>query len=274
MTNRTMLVTGATDGIGRATVDALAAQGAHVLVHGRDPARVARVVASLAARRPGHATGVVADLASLAAVRALADEVRARTARLDVLIHNAGAFMNRFVPTVDGFETTFAVNHLAPFLLTLEMLPLLRASAPARIVVVASVAHTQGRLELDGKRDPDRFDGYRAYASSKLCNVLFTRALARRLGGSGVTVNAVHPGVVTTKLLREGFGTTGISVEEGAAGSVRLATAPELAGVSGRYFSRLNEAQPAPAAQDDRLAERLWEASERLVAPFRSRAAD
>jgi NAD(P)-dependent dehydrogenase (short-subunit alcohol dehydrogenase family) len=133
---------------------------------------------------------------------------------------------------------------------------------------VSSVAHSRGRLDVDDLQGERHYDGYDAYARSKLCNVLFARALARRLAGTGVTVNALHPGVVTTKLLREGFGSTGISVEEGAAGSVRLATAPELEGTTGRYFSRLRETEPSATASDDRLAERLWEVSERMVAPF------
>jgi len=263
-----MLVTGATDGIGRATAAALAETGAHVLVHGRRPERVERVVAELTAQSRGRASGVVADLASLDAVRDLAHGIRQKTDRLDVLIHNAGVFMSRRLLTIDGYETTFAVNPLAPFLLTQELLPLLLASAPARIVLVASVAHTQARLDLDDLQGEHRFDGYEAYARSKLCNVLFTRALARRLAGRGVTANALHPGVVTTKLLREGFGATGIPVEDGAAGTVRLATDPALGQTTGRYFSRLREAEPSEAAQDDVLAERLWEVSERLVAPF------
>jgi len=274
VTTPVMLVTGATDGIGRATAEALATRGAHVLVHGRRVDRVERVVNDLRARHPGSASGVVADLASLDAVRHLASEIRQQVARLDVLIHNAGVFMSRRVMTIDGYETTFAVNHLAPFLLTRELLPLLLASAPARIVTVASVAHEQARLDLNDLQGRRHFDGYEAYARSKLCNVLFTRALARRLAGRGVTANAVHPGVVTTKLLREGFGSTGIPVEDGAAGSVRLATDPALADVTGRYFSKLRETEPSEVARDDVLAERLWDVSEQLVARFTEQPPD
>jgi NAD(P)-dependent dehydrogenase (short-subunit alcohol dehydrogenase family) len=224
----TVLVTGATDGIGRATALALAARGATVLVHGRDPARAAAVAreANAVPGAPGDAESVVGDLASLAAVRALAAAVRARGAPLDVLVNNAGvAFRDAERRlSADGFELTFAVNHLAHFLLTRELLDLLAEAAArrggARVVTVSSELHARGRIDFDDLQGERRYGGTAAYAHSKLANVLFARALARRTAARGVTSNALHPGVIKTKLLREGFGSQGgAAVERGAATS-------------------------------------------------------
>jgi NAD(P)-dependent dehydrogenase (short-subunit alcohol dehydrogenase family) len=265
MDDKVMLVTGSTDGIGRQTAIELARRGATVLVHGRDPKKVQESVAEVRQEAPhGRVQGFVADLSRLSDVEALAREVAAKVKRLDVLVHNAGVFMNARALTGAGVETTFAVNHLAPFLLTHRLRPLLEASAPARVVVVSSVAHTRGSLDLEDLSASRSFSPYGAYAASKLANVLFTFALARRLEGTGVTANCLHPGVVTTKLLKAGFGASGVPVEEGAATPVFLATAPEVQGVSGRYFAAQKEAPVAPAALDAGLAERLWEVSARL----------
>ena len=230
MTTPTILVTGATDGIGRATALGLARRGARVLVHGRSRPK-AEAVAQAIRRAGGQADPVVADLASLAEVHRLAAEVRAAAPRLTVLLHNAGVFQNERSESREGYELTFAVNHLAPFLLTALLLDHLTASSPARVVTVASVAHGQGRLDFDDLQSRRDYSGYAAYAASKLANVLFARALARRLEGTAVTSNALHPGVVTTKLLEAGFGMTGITPEQGAATSIWAATAPELADV-------------------------------------------
>ena len=264
MTTPTMLVTGATDGIGRATALGLAHRGARVLVHGRSRLKAEAVVQAIT-RAGGQADPVVADLASLAEVHRLAAEVRAAAPSLTVLLHNAGVFQNERTESREGYELTFAVNHLAPFLLTALLLDHLKASAPARVVTVASVAHGQGRLDFDDLQSRRDYSGYAAYAASKLANVLFARALARRLEGTAVTSNALHPGVVTTKLLEAGFGMTGITPEQGAATSIWAATAPELADVSGRYFSNARLAEPSRLAKDDALGERLWTESARLV---------
>jgi len=242
----------------------LARRGMRVLVHGRSPDRVAAVAGEIN-RMGGAAAPLVADLASLRQVRELARAVTAATDRLDVLVNNAGVYRHQRELTEDGLETTFAVNHLAPFLLTTLLLDLLHDSAPARVITVSSIAHTRGRIDFDNLQGERRFDGYGAYAASKLANILFTRALAGRLAGTGVTANALHPGVVSTKLLREGFGTSGIGVAEGAATSVYLATAPEVGSVSGEYFVNRRAVKPATSALDDALAERLWRESERLV---------
>lgn len=259
-----MLVTGATDGIGRETARELVRCGATVIVHGRRAARAHEVVTELATIAGSGATvpePVLGDFASLEDVRRMASELLERGAVIDVLVNNAGVYMNEAQSTRDGFEMTFAINHLAPFLLTHLLLPRLRESAAARIVNVSSMAHERGTIDLAALGSTQGFEPYRAYASSKLANVLFTVELARRVG-PGVTVNALHPGVVSTKLLTEGFGMRGgDSLAQGAATSVRLALAPELAAVSGRYFSHGREAPTAAAARDRELARAFYEKS-------------
>jgi NAD(P)-dependent dehydrogenase (short-subunit alcohol dehydrogenase family) len=274
----TVLVTGATDGIGRAAARQLARRGATVLVHGRDAVR-ARAVAAEVNAEPGargDAEPLIADLASLAEVRRLADAVRARGAALDVLLANAGVALRGRARqhSADGFELTFAVNHLAHFLLATSLLDHLTARAAevgeARVVVVASELPARGPLDFGDLQGERRYDGTTAYARSKLANVLFTRALARRAAGTNVAANALHPGVIHTKLLRDGFGSGGgASVEQGGETLVHAALAPELRGVSGAYFAGGRQTAPAPAARDDAAADRLWEESERLVAPWR-----
>jgi NAD(P)-dependent dehydrogenase (short-subunit alcohol dehydrogenase family) len=259
----TMMVTGATDGIGTETARQLAQRGARVLVHGRTEAKARAAVGKL--QGAGALEAVWGDLGSLAQVRALAQQVRALTPTLDALVNNAGVFMNEQALTEDGFELTFAVNHLAPVLLTHELLPLLEA-ARGRVVNVSSVAHTRGQVDEADLPVPRRFTGSGAYAASKLLNVLFTHELARRLGarGSEVVAFALHPGVITTKLLRTGFNTTGASVEAGARTSVFCATSAEVGG-SGSYYSGAREVAPAAHALDPALERRLYERSCALV---------
>ena len=263
----TVLVTGATDGIGRETAHELARRGARVIVHGRNREKAEAVARELEGIAEGSAAApLVGDLSSLEEVRRVAEEALARGERVDVLLNNAGVYMNEPQVSRDGFEMTFAVNHLAPFLLTHLLLPMLRDGAPARVVNVSSIAHTRGAIDVGRLGDVERFDPYRAYADSKLANVLFTVELARRLGPGPVTVNALHPGVVSTKLLTEGFGFHGKdSLAEGAATSVQLALSPEVAEVTGRYFAASKEATMAPVARDLSLAARFYEKSAELV---------
>jgi NAD(P)-dependent dehydrogenase (short-subunit alcohol dehydrogenase family) len=265
---KTVLVTGATDGIGRETARSLLAKGWHVFVHGRSRAKAERCAGELAgARSVVQATPVWGDLARMAEVADLAEQVLELAPRLDVLIDNAGVYETRRRVTDDGFEMTMAVNHFATFLLTRRLLPAVLA-AQGRVVVVSSMAHQSGQLDPTDLRFPRSYDGYSAYAASKLANLLFTRSLAARLEGTGATVNALHPGVIGTKLLRTGFGMGGAPVEQGARTSVYLATADEVAGVSGKYFVDSRPATPSREARDERLAEALWLETERQLAVF------
>jgi len=277
MDGKVCLVTGATSGIGRVTARELARLGAEVLLHARDPARGEATLRELGAAAPGARVRLLlADLASLAEVRRLAAAVRQATPRLDLLLHNAGAVHMHRQVTADGHELTFQVNHLAPYLLTRELLPLLRQSAPARVVTVASAAHgAVPGVDWEDLEGASRYSGWKAYGQSKLMNVLFTRELARRLAGSGVTANCLHPGVVATGFGREtrGWLRWGVrlaapfflTAEQGARTSLHLCTSAEVAGVSGAYFARSRVARARPAGRDDVAAHRLWELSARLV---------
>ncbi len=264
---KVMLITGSTDGIGRQTAIEVARAGAQVIVHGRSAERVEEARRAIGAAAPDapEPEGLVADFSSLAAVRRMAEAFRGRHAKLDVLINNAGVFETLRVESLDRLERTFAVNHLAHFLLTNLLLEPLRAAAPSRVVTVSSVAHNAGELDFDDLQAERSYDGYGAYASSKLANLLFANALARRVLDARITSNALHPGTVGTKLLRRGFGHGGASVEEGARTGVYLALSREVDGVTGRYFSNRRPVRPSSAALDEALQERLWEVSERLV---------
>jgi NAD(P)-dependent dehydrogenase (short-subunit alcohol dehydrogenase family) len=278
MNGKVCVVTGATSGIGEVTARVLAERGATVVMVCRDRAKAERVRDGIRARTPGERVNVVlADLASFADIRRAAAEIDTRWSSVDVLVNNAGAVHMTRETTRDGVEATFGVNHLAPFLLTNLLLPKLRASAPARIVNVSSRAH-RGAVTLD-LSDPEGkrfYNGWLAYSRSKLCNILFTNELARRLEGTGVTANALHPGVITTGFGRNqlGFLNLGVRIaapfmktpEQGARTSIYLATSPEVAGVTGRYFdSDTSETRPTRVARDQALARRLWELSERMT---------
>lgn len=268
-----ILVTGSTDGIGLETARTLARRGARIILHGRREERLTAAARQLTAHDADAVAATVrADLSVLDEVRGLAARLAELAIPITTLLHNAGVFETEKRRTVDGFERTLAVNHLAPFLLTHLVLT---DSHPAgrgleRIVNVSSVAHTRGELRLDDLHfDRRPYDGYRAYAASKLANVLFTVELARRLRRAGrlITVNALHPGVVSTKLLTTGFGMQGSdSLAEGAATSVHLALDPEFAptekgGTSGRYYAYRKPAPTNPAARNDELVRRFYEIS-------------
>lgn len=273
----TVLVTGATGGIGLETARVLAGMNHTVLIHGRDPQRGQAAVDLVRRQGTGEVSFFQADFASLAQVRRLAAEVAAAVPRLDILVNNAGCANFTRSVTAEGYETTFAVNHLAPFLLTCLLLDRIRASAPARIVNVASRAHRGQALDFDDLMSSRRYKVMQVYGRSKLANILFTRALARRLQGSGVTVNSLHPGVVATRIGRNNLFTRlllgwvararGIPVSEGAKTSVYLATSPEVSGLSGGYYSecRLVPLSTSAAATTDSVGERLWAVSEQLV---------
>lgn len=276
MQDRTVLVTGASGGIGRATAEGLSALGARVGIVGRARDRTERAATEIA-RSTGRDVDVfVADMSAQAEVRGLAAEVLTAYPHLDVLVNNVGGYWAHRHVTADGLEHTFALNHLAPFLLTELLLDRLRASAPARVVTVSSGAQSMGRIDFDDLQGAVQYDGQKAYNQSKLANVLFTYELARRLEGSGVTANVLHPGVVRTAFGQEdGLRWMRLllpvvrpflkSPEQGAATSVHLASAPELTGVTGSYFANRQPKKSSPRSYDVDVARRLWDVSAQLV---------
>jgi retinol dehydrogenase 12 len=275
---KTMIVTGANTGIGLETAAGLAKLGARVVLTSRDDAKGAAAVAEIKGRMPEadvHAMNL--DLSTLAGVRSFASRFLDSHDSLDVLVNNAGLLLDHRTITPDGFETTFQVNHLGPFLLTNLLLDRIKASAPARIVNVASTAHRGTTLDFDDLHSEQGFQGMRVYGKTKLCNILFTRELARRLEGTGVTANSLHPGTVRT-----GFGMDGDakgllriglllarpffkSPATGAKTSIHLATANGLEGHTGEYWSNIKPSKPSDAATDDDAARRLWDISAELV---------
>lgn len=275
--DKNILITGATNGIGLEASVALARRGARVAMVGRDPQRTEAAVSDVRQRSGSNeVSSLLCDFSSQDSIRQLAQTVLASHDRLDVLINNAGGVNKTRRLTVDGIETTFAVNHLGYFLLTNLLLDLLVRSAPARVVTVASEAHRSGTLDFDDLGYERGYAIMRSYSRSKLANILFATELARRLEGTGVTSNSLHPGVVSTNiwsgagawlkplirtLLRPFF----LSAEKGAATIVQLAADPALEGVNGKYFVRGKAVTPAPLAQDAALARRLWEVSSKMV---------
>ncbi len=272
MNGKVCLVTGANTGIGYATAVGLAERGATVVMLCRDAARGATAVrdAQQATGNP-HVELLLCDLASLESIRQAATDFQARHGALHVLINNASVIPRQREVTVDGLERQFAVNHLAYFLLTNLLLDVVKASAPARIINVSSQVHSSGVVDFADLQAERSYRPTQVYANSKLMNVLFTFELARRLVGTGVTVNCLHPGVVDTNLGRDYSGLPrsvprgGLSWAEGARTSLYLATAPEVKDVTGRYFRGEAEARPSATAQDEKLARRLWDVSTELA---------
>lgn len=266
MNNKVILITGSTDGIGRQAALELAAQGFKVFVHGRSISRAKNVGEEIrTATGNKNVEFLAADLSSQRQVRGLAAEISNRCDNLHVLINNAGVFMNERQVTEDGLEMTFAVNHLAPFLLTNLLLGLLQKSAPARIITVSSMVHTRGKIDFSDLQSERRFAGYDAYALSKLGNILFTFELAERLQGKGVTANCLHPGVIGTKLLRAAFNMKGASPADGAETMLYLASSPDVEQVTGKYYQESRETTSAPLTYDAALRKKFWKISEQLT---------
>lgn len=266
MQNKVVLITGSTDGIGRQAALELAARGFTVFVHGRSLARARNVAEEIrTATGNKNVEYLEADLSSQRQVRELAAEVEGRCDALHVLINNAGVFMNERQVTVDGLELTFAVNHLAPFLLTNLLLGLLQKSSPSRIITVSSMVHARSKIDFSDLQSGKKFAGYDAYAQSKLGNILFTFELAERLQGTGVTANCLHPGVIATKLLRAAFDSDGASPADGAQTMIYLASSPELEQVTGKYYQENRETRSAPLTYDRELRKMFWQISEQLT---------
>jgi retinol dehydrogenase-14 len=276
MTGRTVLVTGGSGGIGRATALGLAAMGAHLAITGRDRGRTEDAAREIRAAGRGQVDVFVADLSCQSQVRRLAGEVRQSLSRIDVLVNNAGGYWHTRHVTADGLERTFAVNHLAPFLLTNLLLDRLKDSAPARVVTVSSNVQAIGRIDFEDLQGERSYSGARAYNQSKLANVLFTYELARKLQGTLVTANALHPGVVRTSFgaadpgavqrlftpfMRPFMKTPG----RGAATSIHLVSGPELERVTGRYFASSKARSSSRRSYDQAAAARLWQVSADLA---------
>ena len=276
MSGRTVLVTGGTGGIGMATALGLARMGAHLAITGRDRGRAEEAAREIGAAGGGQADVFVGDLSSQAEVRRLADEVLERLPRIDVLVNNAGGYWNTRHVTADGLERTFALNHLAPFLLTHLLLRRLEQSAPARVITVSSNVQAMGRIDFGDLQGERSYSGARAYSQSKLANILFTYEQARRLPATSVTANALHPGVVRTSFGAEDPGSTQRlftpvmrpfmkSPAQGAATSIQVASDPGLSQVTGRYFAGGKLRKSAERSYDEAVAARLWQVSAGLT---------
>lgn len=265
------LITGANSGIGKATALGLAKLGATVVMVCRDKSKGEATQTEIKAQSGNDSVDLLlADLASQASIRQLAAEVLTRYPQVHVLLNNAGISPNKRVLTADGIESTFAVNHLAPFLLTHLLLERLKASAPARVVTVASTAASS--INFDNLQGEKQWSMLGTYGQSKMCNILFTRELAQRLEGTGVTANCLHPGVVNTGLARDFTPAFRLmarlfftSPANGARTSIYLASAPEVAGISGKYFSKKRVIEPPASANDEASAQRLWQISEEMT---------
>jgi NAD(P)-dependent dehydrogenase (short-subunit alcohol dehydrogenase family) len=276
MKGKTVVATGATSGIGEVAVLALAEMGARIVFVARDQARAQATIRKLEAKAPGLGHRMhLADLSSMAETRKVGAEIAGSEPRIDVLINNAGALFSDRRVTPEGLELTFALNHMAYFVLTEALQDRLIASAPARIISTSSDAHKGMSLDFSDLQSAKSYNGLRVYGRSKLANILFTRELARRLAGTGVTANCLHPGVVATRFGESSGGWVGgllpvlklffISPEKGADTIVYLASSPEVDNTTGAYFVKRRITGPSQAAQDDAAAQRLWEASEALA---------
>lgn len=261
-----ILVTGATDGIGKQTALELAEMGATVLVHGRNENRVKVTIEEIRRSvRGAKLEAIIADFSSLHQVRQLTDRIQSQFPSLDVLINNAGVYMKTRVLSQDGYEMTFAVNHLAHFLLTNLLLHQLTQCPSARVITVSSMVHSGAPLDFQNLNAENYFDAYSTYAFSKLANILFSKELAVRLQGSHITSNSLHPGTIGTKMLRTAFNMSGASVKEGAATPVYLAASSDVENITGKYFVNKRETSAASITDDVEVRKRFWETSKALV---------
>lgn len=277
MDGKQCLITGGTNGIGLIAARELARQGAHVVIVGRNPEKTAHTVEFMRQTTGNpNISSLIGDMSSMADVRRVAREYAASHSRLDVLLNNAGAFFGKRLVTKDGYEMTFALNHLGYYTLTRDLLDLLKRSAPSRVVNVTSEGHRLGRVNFDDLMGEKRYGAQRAYTQSKLANIMFTHELAWRLQGTGVTSNCVHPGIVATNFAKEHptgfmsflidlFDPLMLTPEQGADTLIWLSSSPEVEGVTGKYFYKRKERRPKSQARNPMECSRLWEVSEQLV---------
>lgn len=276
MQGKVVVVTGATSGIGQVAAERLAAMGARIVLVARSQSRGEAAVAKLRELGPKEAHSVrYGDVSRLGDLNRLAAEIRSAEPRIDVLLNNAGAAFSKRTVTEDGLELTFATNHMSYFVLTHGLLDALRAAGSARIVNTSSHAHYRAKIDFDDLQMTNNFQGFRAYGVSKLMNILFTRALSKRLAGTGITTNSLHPGFVNTRIGDDGTGfiaaafrfakNFALSPEKGAETILYLSSSPEVAKTSGLYFYKCKPVEPSKAAQDDAAAERLWAETARLA---------
>jgi len=276
MNGKVVVITGGTSGIGQVAAEKLAAMGARMVLVARDKSRADSTLARLRRIGPGmNHTVHFADVSRIGDVRRVAGEIAAAEPRIDVLLNNAGAMFYDRQVTVDGLERTFATNHMSYFVLTLALRPQLIAAAPSRVVNTASDAHRRAKLDFDDLQCAKKYKAFTAYGRSKLSNILFTRELARKLAGTGVTANCLHPGVVNTRFADGGHGALyyvfrvvknfALTPEKGAETIIYLASSPDVAGVTGEYFTKCARATPTDEAQNDDSARRLWSETEQLT---------
>lgn len=275
MQGKVVVITGATSGIGLVAAQRLAAMGARIVMVAREKGRAEKALASLPQSAGGGHTVHYADLSRLSEMKRVAGEIAIAEPKIDVLMNNAGALFGSRVVTEDGLEATFALNHMSYFVVTHGLWERLVSTKGARIVNTASDAHEGAKLDFNDLQSAHGYRGFKVYSRSKLCNILFTRELARRLQGTAVTANSLHPGFVNTRFGDESGGMLSvgvriaknfaISVEKGAETMVHLASSNEVANVSGAYFYKCKAATPSKEAQDDQIAVRLWKESERIV---------
>ncbi len=277
MTDKVCIVTGSNSGIGKATAMALAKKGAIVVMIVRNPEKGETARQEIINESGNEFVDLlVADLSSMDEIRRVAGEFKQKYSKLDVLINNAGGLLNQYHETSDGFEMTFAINHLAPFLLTHELLEPLKTAAPSRVINVSSGAHTMGKIDFDNLQSEKGYRGFRAYGNAKLMEIMTTYEMARKLEGTGVTVNVMHPGFVRTNFAKSDAG-RGMrlilklsspfakSPEKGAETSVYLATAPEVENVTGKYFANRKEIKSSKVSYNRELQQKLWERTEELI---------
>jgi NAD(P)-dependent dehydrogenase (short-subunit alcohol dehydrogenase family) len=278
MSDKVCMVTGTTSGIGKETARGLAKMGATVIMVVRNPETGEEVRQEIMTETGNTSIELmIADLFSMAEVRSVASDFKNTHSRLDVLINNAGGIFPKREMTVDGFERTFALNYLAPFLLTHELLDILKMSAPSRIINVSSAAHTRGKIDFGNLQSEKKYGQLGPYGNAKLMNIMFSYALARRLEGTNVTVNVLHPGIVRTrfglndasrarKLMFKIVGPLSIGPEKGAETSIYLASSPEVEGISGKYFAKCTSIESTKISYDEEIQEKLWEHTKELLA--------